>query len=188
MNAKGMLKIVVVMVAVGASLSGSAAFGQLGERKTADARVGPLLDRIGWKYEVDGDGDYRLGFAMEGENNGQLVFINSRTAPLGALEVREVWSPAFGSASPFPAELLNDLLEENHRVILGAWRVVKTPQGYLAVFGAHIAADSDAAVLGTVVQTVSLAANLKARRFSGASPTQAPAPQAAPATGRLCRE
>jgi hypothetical protein len=188
MNQKMLWQMAMVTLAVGLSLLSSNAQAQLGGRKPADPRVASVLERIGWKYDVDGDGDYRLAFAMEGERNGRFVFINSRTEALGTLEVREVWSPAFRLPAPLPADVMSELLEENGRMILGGWRVLKGPEGCIAVFAAQIAADSDPAAVGTVVQTVSLAAHTKARRFPAPGARQSapsvPAPSGADCVAR----
>ena len=159
---------------------------QLGKGKPADPRVAALLDRIGCDYHVDSDGDYCLNFGEEGDDKPRLVYINSRTQSLGRLEIREVWSPAFASKTPFPAELLTEMLLDNDRKLVGAWRVLKLPEGYLAVFAVQIAADSDAAALATVLLAVSKSTHCQAvppadKEASGARPTAT-----RHTAGRLC--
>jgi hypothetical protein len=152
--------VVLISAAVTAILAGPA-HAQLGQRKPGDPRVGRLLDQIGLKYEVDVNGDFRLPFLSEETGRHHVVYINSRTATLGGLEVREIWAPAFASESMFPAELLNNLLEENNQTIVGAWRVISGPQGYGAVFSARIAADAHPQALATLVRAVCLVADHK---------------------------
>ena len=111
------------------------------EDETAAAEADPLvraqLEALGYGFEVDADGDFKLLFDLE-EGRSQLAYVISGTEEYGALQVREVWSPAYrADGDAFPAEVANRLLQASHTGKLGAWvrqddmavLVVKVPAG-----------------------------------------------------------
>lgn len=140
----------------------------------ADLRVKAALDGIGYKYELTSQNDYKL-IPIQTEQTGtladgkpiwrtQLVYVNSNTEKYGALEIREVLSPAFLSSTPLSAAVANRLLRENNTVKLGSWRLVQINTGpdagkYLAAFAAQINADSDAESLRLAIKSVILIAD-----------------------------
>lgn len=149
----------------------------------ADPRVKAALDRIGYKYELDKQNDYKLtpiqteqiGTAADGKPiwRTQLVYINSNTEKYGSLEIREVLAPAFLSDGPLSAEVANKLLRENNTVKLGSWRVVHINSGpnvgkYLAMFAAQINADSDPESLRLTIKSVILIADRMEKELTNA--------------------
>ncbi len=103
-----------------------------------DARVKQQLDALGYEYEVDEDGDYRMVFDTDG-NRSQLVFVISNVNKYGAHAVREIWSPAYQApGQDFPAVVANKLLEDADENKLGAW----VKQGDMALYVIKIAADA----------------------------------------------
>lgn len=79
-----------------------------------DPAVRLLLDELKYRYDVDEEGDYRLTFGMDEEKDGrsQLVFVRSPVETYGSHRVREIWSPAYLSATDeFPAKIATRLLE-----------------------------------------------------------------------------
>lgn len=96
----------------------------------ADARIREQLDQLGYKYQVDEDGDYVLTFGLDGDRS-QMAYVLSRTERYGKLQVREVWSPAYRtSAKQFPADVANRLLEDSQLSKMGGW----VKQDSVAVF------------------------------------------------------
>ncbi|UNK57317.1 YbjN domain-containing protein [Pseudoxanthomonas daejeonensis] len=90
----------------------------------ADPSVAAMLDELGYKYEVDGDGDYKMIMALEGKDNAersQLVFVRSPVETYGTHRIREIWSPAYKSSGAFPGPVANRLLEASNDLKLGAW-------------------------------------------------------------------
>jgi hypothetical protein len=86
-----------------------------------DAAIKAQLDSLGVKYDLDGDGDYKVTFDL-GENRSQVVWIRSATDHYGSLKVREVWSPGYKlSGAELPVKVANRLLEHAHGLILGGW-------------------------------------------------------------------
>lgn len=136
-----MKKLVVVLMAVLVCVAPFAS-AQVGAKKAGDPRVEKLLKEADLKYTVDKDGDFCLGNNL-GDGRTQLVWILSNTSELGTLEIRQIWSIAYRSKTPFSARVANRLLEQNSKVKLGSWQVRKMGDDYVAVFSAQIAADTD---------------------------------------------
>ena len=149
----------------------------------ADQRVKIALDRIGYKYELDTNNDYKLtpihteqtGTSADGKAiwRTQLVYVNSNTERYGTLEIREVLAPAFLSNGPLSAEVANRLLRENNSVKLGSWRLVLINSGpnsgkYLAMFAAQINADSDSESLRLTIKSVILIADRMEKELTNA--------------------
>ena len=149
----------------------------------ADPRVKAALDRIGYKYELNDQNDYKLtpiqteqtGTAADGKPiwRTQLVYVNSNTERYGSLEIREVLAPAFLSSGPLSATIANRLLRENNTVKLGSWRLVQINSGpntgkYLAMFAAQINADSDPESLRLTIKSVILIADRMEKELTNA--------------------
>ena len=117
----------------------------------ADPAVRQLLDELKYRYDVDDEGDYRLTFGMDEEDDGrsQLVFVRSPVETYGSHRVREIWSPAYLSATDeFPAKIATRLLEATQESKLGAW----SKQGRYAVFVVKLAVDASASELDDAVE------------------------------------
>ena len=107
----------------------------------ADPAVAARLDEIGYTYEVDEDGDYRLVIAMDDDKRSQLVYVRSTVESYGAHRVREIWSPAWRAAGDaFPGPIANRLLEASNDLKLGAW----VKHGSHAVLVVKLDADASA--------------------------------------------
>lgn len=116
-----------------------------------DPVVAKLLDQLGYKYEVDSEGDYRLTFDMDEDEDGrsQMVFVRSPVETYGSHKVREVWSPGYLSdGEEFPANVANRLLAATQDSKLGAW----AKQGRYAVFVVKLPADAGADELDDAVE------------------------------------
>lgn len=122
----------------------------------ADPRIAKQLDGLGYKYEVDEDGDYKLTFEMD-DDRSQLGFVISRTESYGKHKVREVWAPAYRSENDaFPADLANKLLEDSQSSKMGGW----VKQGNMAVFVVKLRADAPAEELDDALDYALRAADL----------------------------
>lgn len=99
--------------------------------KDGDPLVRAQLDALGYKYQVDGDGDFVLTFALD-DKRSQMAYVLSRTQRFGSLKVREIWSPAYRTADggALSATVANRLLEDGQLSKLGGW----TSQDGVAVF------------------------------------------------------
>jgi hypothetical protein len=145
---------------------GATAHAQVGKKKSGDKRIAAALDEAELKYEVDNDGDFKLTFELE-NGRTQMVFINSKTAKLGELEIRNVWSPAMATEGPLDAEVANALLVENDQVKLGGWRVEANANGKrYAFFAAQIDAEADGDTLKQVLEAVVENADAKEKELT----------------------
>ena len=88
-----------------------------------DASVETRLDARGIKYEIDGDGDYRVVVSYEDEKRTQLVFVSGTTESIKGLMVREVFSPAGKVDGDDIAGKALALLAENRTQKVGAWEI-----------------------------------------------------------------
>lgn len=141
----------------------------VGVRKASDPRVKALLDQIGYKYEINADGDYKLIPVATENGRSQLAYVISKTQQYSTLEIREVMSPAFLSTGPLSAAVANRLLRENSEVKFGAWRVElhNNGQKYLALFAVQINANSDAETLRLAIKSVLLVADRMEKELTG---------------------
>jgi hypothetical protein len=75
------------------------------------------LDKLGYTYEVDEDGDYRMVFDVEGDRT-QMVYVRSAVEDFGSHNIREIWSPAYSAKTkqfrwPWPT---------------ACWKIRRTPR------------------------------------------------------------
>ena len=126
------------------------------ESALRDAKLGFLID----------EGDYRLDYKVD-ETRSQRVWVASGTTSLPPLEVRDVWSVAARGKGAVPADLAVHLLQENVRMVLGAWQVNQGKDEYLVVFSAQVQADADAAALREVIEVVMYSADRIEKELSG---------------------
>lgn len=103
-----------------------------------DPQIRKQLDKLGYNYELDEDGDFKLTFSLD-DDRTQLGFVISRTETYGKHRVREIWSPAYRAKDDtLPGKIANRLLEDSQNNKLGAW----VKQGNYAVFVVKISADA----------------------------------------------
>lgn len=88
-----------------------------------DASVGSRLDARGIKYEIDGDGDYKVVVSYKSEGRTQLVFVSGATESIQGLLVREVFSPAGKVRADAIAGKALELLNESRTLKIGAWEI-----------------------------------------------------------------
>lgn len=133
----------------------------------ADPAVGRLLDQLGYTYEVDEEGDYKLVFGLGEDKSGrsQLVYVRSPVETYGAHRIREIWSPAYLSpADGFDAGVANRLLEATQDSKLGAW----AKQDRYAVFVVKLAVDATADQLDDAIEAaIQSADEMEARLTPG---------------------
>jgi hypothetical protein len=130
-----------------------------------DPRVEAALKGAQLGFLID-EGDYRLDYKVDATRS-QRVWVASGTTSLPPLEVRDVWSVAARGKGAVPADLAVHLLQENVRMVLGAWQVNQGKDEYLVVFSAQVAADADAAALREVIEVVMYSADRIEKELSG---------------------
>ncbi|SDY53366.1 hypothetical protein SAMN04487939_10354 [Lysobacter sp. yr284] len=122
--------------------------GDAAASKDGDPALRAHLQALGYKYEVDEDGDFVLTFALD-EQRSQMAYVLSRTQRYGSLKVREIWSPAYRSADrgALPAAVANRLLEDGQLSKLGGW----VSQDGVAVFVVKLDADASQQTLDDAI-------------------------------------
>ena len=88
-----------------------------------DASVETRLDARGIKYEVDGDGDYKVVVSYKAEDRTQLVFVSGASESIQGLVLREVFSPAGKVGADAIAGKALELLNESRTLKIGAWEI-----------------------------------------------------------------
>lgn len=117
---------------------GLAAQSTITSKTGADPLIRQQLDALGYRYEVDDDGDFVVTFSLDDDRN-QMAYVISRTETYGKHKIREIWSPAYRAAdSRFSADLANRLLEDSQIAKMGGW----VKQDDMAVFVVKIPADA----------------------------------------------
>jgi len=143
------LPIVVMAVLFGIAVPGFTQKARL-QASGPDQRVEKALKKLGLKYTVDKDGDFKLILATQGDRS-QVVFINSDTETLRKMEIREIWSPVAKFSSTPPSALSQALLEKNGSFKIGSYAYKKAGDVYVLVFHAQISANASAEELLSVV-------------------------------------
>jgi hypothetical protein len=143
------LPIVVMAVLFGIAVPGFTPKARL-QASGPDQRVEKALKKLGLKYTVDKDGDFKLIFTTQGDRT-QVVFINSGTETLRKMEIREIWSPAAKFSSTPPPALSQALLEKNGSFKIGSYAYKKAGDVYFLVFNVQISANASAEELLSVV-------------------------------------
>ncbi len=143
------LPIVVMAVLFGIAVPGFTPKARL-QAGGPDQRVEKALKKLGLKYKVTEDGDFKLIFATEGDRT-QVVYITSHTEMLRKMEIRWIWSPAAKFSSTPPSALSQALLEKNGSFKIGSYAYKKVDDVYFLVFIAQISANASAEELLSVV-------------------------------------
>lgn len=123
----------------------------------ADPGIAKQLKELGYEYEVDEDGDYKLLMtAGDNDERSQIVYIRSAVETYGNHRVRELWSYAYQSpADSLPAVVANRLLEASNALILGSW----VKQERSAVYVAKLPADASTGLLEDAVAAAAVSAD-----------------------------
>ena len=128
-----------------------------------DASVPARLDARGIKYEIDGDGDYKVVVSYKAEHRTQLVFVSGATESIQGLLVREVFSPAGKVGADAIAGKALELLNENRTLKVGAWEVAGDVLYYVIKLPDNI----DAAQLEAAIDIAAETADNKEIELSG---------------------
>lgn len=127
---------------------------------TPDPSVAKRLDAQKLKYEVDKDGDYKLGFAVEG-GRSQLVWVRSSVETLGSMRIREILSISGKSPKPKTAEQIASsavaataALMSSNRQKLGGWVLKGSDDNQAFYYVAQVPADISAADLEIVLRAI----------------------------------
>ena len=122
------------------------------QNQLADKRVSENLNKLNFKYDVKEDGTFQ--FTVPVGNRSQMIFIHSNTSSYDNLEIREVYSVIYQSASKPEDFVLTKLLIDNGQKKLGAWELIFDNNLYFLVFTAKVSPTLDAANLKSVIDIV----------------------------------
>jgi hypothetical protein len=129
-----------------------------------DSSVAARLKDKGTAYEVDEDGDYKLGVSWSNEGRSQIVFISGKTETVGGMTVREVFAPAaIVKDHKITGAQALELLEASGKTKLGSWEIRGGVVYYVAKVFDSISADE----LDTVINIVSESADDKEIELTG---------------------
>lgn len=133
----------------------------------AAAQSRSVEDRLKEKdiaYEVDEDGDYKLGIRWSNEGRSQIVFISGKTETVAGLTIREVFSPAaFVKDHKVDGAKALELLEASGKTKLGSWEI----RGGVVYYVAKVFDSINADDLDTVINIVSESADDKEIELTG---------------------
>ena len=130
----------------------------------ADASVATRLDARGIKYEVDGDGDYKVTYSYKSEGRTQLVFVSGGTESVGGFKVREVFSPAARvEADRIDGAKAIELMGESRSNKIGSWEL----QGDVLYFVIKLPDSVDAAQLESAMDIAAQTADNMEIELSG---------------------
>ena len=122
------------------------------------------LKEKGISYEVDGDGDYKLGISWSNEGRSQIVFISGKTEEVGGMTVREVFAPAaIVKDHNITGTTALELLEASGKTKLGSWEI----RGGVVYYVAKVFDSISASQLDTVIAIVSESADDKEIELTG---------------------
>jgi len=118
-----------------------------------DQRVERALKKLGYKYEVNSNGNFKLTFSRK-NGRSQVLFIVSETNQIYDLELRDIWSPIANLGSKPSANTSRKLLEYNSKFKMGRIIYNVVAGSYYAVFIATLSADASAEELDNVISAV----------------------------------
>lgn len=127
----------------------------------ADASVQTRLDARGIKYEVDGDGDYKVTYSYKSEGRTQLVFVSGGTESVGGFKVREVFAPA--AKDGITGAKAIELMGESRSNKLGSWEL----QGDVLYFVIKLPDSVNATELESAMDIAAQTADNKEIELSG---------------------
>jgi hypothetical protein len=154
-------------IIIGVAISVQTVSAQTNNTKPpADPRVKETLDKLGVKYEIIPNGDFKL--LVETENKRvQVVFIESKTEKLGNLEIRYISSIGYISQGALSADIANKLLQNSSVNKIAAWQVFTKDQTHIAVLIGKIAVNSDAETIKNTLLSVGYGADTIEKELTG---------------------
>lgn len=116
-----------------------------------DAFIVTQLEELGYEYEMDTDGNFRLLFDLDDERS-QLVWIRNRTYESHGIAMRDVWSFALRLRGKYASVKLADrLLRDSLDSIMGGWMRDGDYIAYLVKLPADATVEQLDAALGEAI-------------------------------------
>lgn len=130
----------------------------------SDASVKTRLEARGIKYEIDGDGDYKVTYNYKKEGRTQLVFVSGGTESVSGFQVREVFSPAARvQKDGINGAKALELMAESRKNKLGSWELA----GDILYFVIKVPDSMDAAQLESAMDIAAQTADDMELEISG---------------------
>jgi hypothetical protein len=130
-----------------------------------DASVNARLTARGIKFEVDGDGDYKVTYSYKKEGRSQLVFVAGKTEQVGEFKIREIFSPAGRVAKDgISGAKALEFLKESRLNKLGSWEL----SGDILYFVIKMPDNMDSAQLESAMDIAAQTADDMELKLSGA--------------------
>lgn len=134
--------------------------------KSTDAALKAKMDATGYKYEIDGDGDFRLTLGV-GNDRTQLLFVITHTEAAGKLVVREIWSRAYKINGNLSASEMRRYLEDNNKKKVGAWRIMGSGDKQYLVYAIHLPDNATSEQLKSAIEVVAVMADKEELAVAG---------------------
>jgi hypothetical protein len=130
----------------------------------SDESVADRLQEAGLKYEVDGDGDYKVTYNYQSEGRTQLVFVSGKTETVAGFTIREIFAPAgrVEKDGITGAKALK-LMQESRETKFGSWEL----NGDVLYFVIKAQDNMSAAQLEAMMDIVAEVADNKEIELSG---------------------
>ena len=128
-----------------------------------DNSVKRKLDKLGQKYEVDSDGDFKLTFRFKEDGRTQLIFVSGTAEELKPLMIRQVFSPVAKVGEDGVAGKAMELLQENFTFKIGGFEV----QGDFLIFNIKIHDGASPDELMKAISMAGIVADEKEKELSG---------------------
>ena len=125
------------------------------------------LDALGQKYEIDGDGDFKMTFRFSEDKRTQIVFVSGRVEEAAPLMIRQVFAPIANIDDDKIAGKALDLLRDNFQLKIGAYEV----QGDYLIYNIKLNDDASGKQLAKAISLAAAVADEKEKEISGARDT-----------------
>lgn len=129
-----------------------------------DAMVKQRLDAIGYDFNVDKDGDYKIVIKYSDQKRSQVLWVSGKTEDFGGFTIREVYSPAAKiKQDHFDGDRALSALAAGSKKKLGDWEI----RGDALYFVVKVPEPISAAQLKTVISVVAATADDMEIEISG---------------------
>lgn len=111
------------------------------------------LDRIGWKYDMLENGNYRVTFNVGGTKRTQLFYISGGTQDYDCLVIREFFAPAAKVSASVNGARALELMAESHTKKMGSWEIHGDTLMYTAKVSDAIDGEELRSLMNIIVNT-----------------------------------
>lgn len=118
--------------------------------------------------EIPAEGAANIVMSFD-DKRSQQVYVDVTPKTTGGGAFRAIYSMAYRSKTPLPGARLQQLLEENATLTLGAWGFDKHEQYSIVVFIIKLDADADSDELKAAIKRVGIMSDRLEKELSGAA-------------------